>query len=250
MKVLIPISGGKDSQACLKLAVEEFGANNAQGLFCDTKFEHPVTYEHMEKLRTLYGDITIHTVNDGSVLEESIRFGRFPGGGARHCTDKLKIRQTRIFLKELSERIGGFEVWYGMRWGESSARAKRYEDKISTDLYHPHEIMPSKYPKYLGKMGVRFRLPIIDWDDAQVYELLGDEINPLYKEGFDRVGCFPCLAAGDAYKEKAFNHDDFGRDQYKKVMIVSEQIGKNIFTSKRGRERNAGGLGCSVCEFT
>ena len=41
IKCIVPVSGGKDSQCCLKLAVDEFGSDQVIGLFCDTKFEHP-----------------------------------------------------------------------------------------------------------------------------------------------------------------------------------------------------------------
>ena len=109
-----------------------------------------------------------------------------------------------------------------MRSGESHERSKRYEGKTNEELYAPHEVMPSKYPKYLAKLGVMFRLPILDWSYKEVLDLLAGEENPLYKEGFDRVGCFPCLASGDKWKHKAFTHDQFGSQQYIKVMKISE----------------------------
>lgn len=238
VQVLVPVSGGKDSQATLKLALQHHQPDEVRGLFCDTQFEHPLTYKHVDLLRTLYGPIEIVTVTGGSVLEKSVKYGRFPGGGARHCTDELKIRETRIYCKALAEAQGGFEVWYGMRLKESPEREKRYAGKVDSELYRPHEVMPSKYPQYLGKMGVRFRLPIIDWSDADVLGFLDGEENPLYAAGFPRVGCFPCLASGDKWKEKAFTHDGFGRRQYERVRIVSAQIGKNVFTSKGGQARN------------
>jgi len=245
VKVLVPISGGKDSQACLELAVKLFGVDDIRGLFCDTQFEHPITYQHIEWMRQHYG-IQIDRVSGGSVLEKSVKYGRFPGGGARHCTDELKIRETRIYCKALAEMQGGFEVWYGMRSAESAQRKKRYTDKISEDLYEPHEVMPGKYPKYLGKMGVRFRLPILDWSEARVLEMLEGRENPLYRAGFPRVGCFPCLASGDRFKEKAFAFDDFGRRQFADIQTISIEIGKSIWTSKGGKERNAN---CMICEI-
>ena len=244
VKILVPLSGGKDSQACLELALQSALPSEIRGLFCDTQFEHPLTYAHVDWMASHYG-IQIDRVSGGSVLEKSIKYGRFPGGGARHCTDELKIRETRIYCKALAERQGGFEVWYGMRSAESTEREKRYAGKIDATLYEPHEIMPSKYPKYLGRMGVRFRLPVLDWSEAEVLALLDGRENPLYKAGFPRVGCFPCLASGDRFKEKAFQFDDFGRKQYKIVQIVSEQIGKSVWTSKGGKERNE--HGCMIC---
>lgn len=255
VKVLVPISGGKDSQAALKLAVQEHGYASVRGLFCDTQFEHPLTYQHVDSLRSRYG-IRIDVVSGGSVLEKSLKYKRFPGGGARHCTDELKIRETKIYCTALAQQQGsifrpntsdyqkehqadgGFEVWYGMRTGESDERAKRYAGKVCDELYEPHEVLPSKYPKYLGKMGVRFRLPVLHWSSLDVLEFLEGELNPLYSMGFERVGCFPCLASGDAWKEKAFKHDDFGRQQYASVLEVSSQIGKSVWTSKGGRARN------------
>ena len=245
IKILVPLSGGKDSQACLKLAVQHHYADGVRGLFCDTQFEHPATYGHIARLACKYG-VRVDRVCGGSVIDKVLKYKRFPGGGARHCTDELKIRETRIYLRQLAEQQGSFEVWYGMRTGESSDRARRYQHKIDTDLYEPHEVLPRKYPKYLGKMGVRFRLPILDWSDLDVFEFIEGEENPLYAQGFDRVGCFPCLASGDKWKEKAFSHDAFGHKQFASVQNVSAQIGKSIWTSKGGLERNSG---CAICSI-
>jgi len=252
IKVLVPISGGKDSQSCLKLALKAYPADEILGLFCDTQFEHPKTYAHVKHMGDMYG-VKIETVCGGSVLEKSEKYKRFPGGGARHCTDELKIRETKIFTKELAEKQGGFEVWYGMRSDESHERRTRYAGKICDEVYEPHEIL-RKYPKYLGAMGVRFRLPILEWSTLDVLEFLDGEENPLYSEGFDRVGCFPCLASGDQWKEKAFNHDDFGREQYAKVQDMAEKIRANggkgiIWTSQEGRFRNESGQGCLICQI-
>lgn len=247
IKCLVPVSGGKDSQCCLELALTSFKPSEIRGLFCDTLFEHPTTYDHIKWMEAFYS-IQIERVNGGSVLEKSSRYGRFPGGGARFCTSELKIRETKIYCKELAEKQGqGFEVWYGMRSKESAQRAKRYHGKISSDVYPPHEVMPSNYPKYLAKMGVMFRLPVIDWSEEEIHQQLGDRMNPLYSHGFPRVGCFPCLASGDKWKEKAFNFDDFGRQQLIATDQVAKQIGKSIWTSKGGKARNKESPGCAIC---
>ena len=107
VKVLVPVSGGKDSQASLKMAMQHHAPEDVRGLFCDTQFEHPLTYAHVQKMRTLYGPVRIDTVTGGSVMGKSIKYGRFPGGGARHCTDELKIRETRIYCKALAYYFRG-----------------------------------------------------------------------------------------------------------------------------------------------
>ncbi len=263
VKILVPISGGKDSQACLKLALQHYPPEQVRGLFCDTQFEHPLTYQHVKKLRTLYGPIQIDTVCAGSVEEKSLKYGRFPGGGARHCTDELKIQPTKRYCKALAEHqgsriavkkrkitgsdVGGFEVWYGMRSGESAERKARYVGKVCDELYAPHEVLPSKYPKYLAKLGVSFRLCVLDWSEQDVIDFVGqDDLNPLYWEGFPRVGCFPCLASGDKWKEKAFAHDQFGESQHSKIIRISNQIGKSVWTSKGGQSRNEDSTMCEL----
>lgn len=247
IKCIVPVSGGKDSQCCLKLAVDEFGGDSVIGLFCDTKFEHPLTYQHVEKMKDLYG-VEIITLCGGDVLSKSRKYKRFPGGGARFCTDELKIRETKNFLKRWSSENGPVQVWYGMRQDESAERAKRYAWKDPDDLYPPHEVL-SKYPKYLHKNGVMFRLPIIDWTKDEVIGELNGNHNPLYDQGFDRVGCFPCLASGDKWKIKAFTHDKFGEQQLIDVRIVEQEIGKSVFTSGIGKKFDDNSHGCRFCEI-
>jgi 3'-phosphoadenosine 5'-phosphosulfate sulfotransferase (PAPS reductase)/FAD synthetase len=262
--IVVPISGGKDSQACMKLACElrDAAGLHVIGLFCDTKFEHPWTYEHVKHIEQLYS-VQILQAESTSVETEVLKYKRFPGGGARHCTSYLKIRIGKMFYKALAEMQGcGFEVWYGVRGNESAERSKRYANRVSEEVMAPHEFMPSNYPQYLGKMGVRIRLPVLEWTTEDVKAYIGDEdLNPLYSHGFDRVGCFPCLAGGDAWKVKAFEFDDFGKEQYVKVKDIEKRIGKSVFTSGVGKRWEEGkvaqsdqqdeacdsGSGCSFC---
>lgn len=247
VKCVVPVSGGKDSQACLSLAVKHFRPCNVIGLFCDTQFEHPTNYAHVAKLGELYG-VKIITRTGGSVIEQCEKRGRFPSDQARFCTNYLKIDVSKKFYKSLAEQQGqGFEIWYGMRTDESNGRAKRYKDIDPFENYPPHAILD--YPKYLFKMGVTFRLPIVDWYEKEVYEYLGNDINPLYKAGFERVGCFPCLAGGDFAKEKAFAFDDFGRSQREKVRSLEKQFNRSVFTSKGGQRRNDENQLCLICQI-
>lgn len=247
VKVLVPISGGKDSQASLKLAVQIHGQEKVRGLFCDTQFEHPITYAHIEKLRTIYGAVQIDTVSAGSVLDQCEKHERFPGGGARFCTEELKMWVTRDYCARLAAYNGArFEVWYGVRLEESHERKKRYAGKVCEELYPMHHVWPGKYPQYLERMGVLCRLCIVDWSTDEVMDFLEGQHNPLYDDGFDRVGCFPCLASGDQNKERAFAYDDFGRKQKDKVMVISRKLGKGIWESKGGKARNADEA-CGIC---
>jgi 3'-phosphoadenosine 5'-phosphosulfate sulfotransferase (PAPS reductase)/FAD synthetase len=255
IKIVVPVSGGKDSQACLKMAVSEVGADHVMGLFCDTQFEHPLTYKHIGTLSELY-NVRIKVVTAGSVDEKVLREGNFPGGKARFCTNELKIIPSKNFYRELAKQQGGFIVYYGMRLDESNDRAERYKSNTHDEVYDPHEIMPSNYPKYLAKMGVFFKMPILEWSVQQVMDYIGADRNPLYDQGMTRVGCFPCLAAGDRAKEQSFGHDDFGRSQRIRVKNLEDQIGRSVFNSAGGMQRNNPdqiGLfdnpGCGVCNI-
>jgi 3'-phosphoadenosine 5'-phosphosulfate sulfotransferase (PAPS reductase)/FAD synthetase len=242
-RIIVPVSGGKDSQVCLKLAIEYAGKENVSGVFFDTKFEHPLTYQHVEFIESLYG-VPIERINNGSVEDLVLKFKRFPGPRSRFCTDRLKIQASKNYYKEEAKK-GPFEVWYGMRSDESRQRAKRYADVSSESLYMPHEVLPSSYPKYFGqKLGIMFRLPILDWSEQDVFDKLNGEENPLYAQGAKRVGCFPCLASSDKSKKADFLHDDFGRQQYQKVIWMEQQTGASVWAKKPDDNQQ-----CLICSI-
>ena len=244
-RIVVPVSGGKDSQAALKLAVNEFGADSVVGLFCNTGWEHPLTYAHIDRIAMLYQVKVYKIRNDrdaNTVPEQIIKYRRFPGGGARFCTDELKIAPGKRWYTRFAEQNGGFQIWCGVRAGESAERSKRYAGKVCDELMAPHEFMSGKYPKYMHDLGITIRLPIVDWSSEDVFEYLNGEHNPLYDQGFERVGCFPCLAAGDAWKKKAFEHDEFGRRAYERVKSLEPIVGRSIFTSKKMAD-----CGCEIC---
>lgn len=245
IKCIVPISGGKDSQACLVLALRQFHPDEILGLFCDTLFEHPLTYAHIETMRRIY-PVEIHRLNNGSVEDQVLKHKRFPHAKARFCTEELKIWPSKRFYEYLAlEQKEGFEVWMGVRQQESQDRAKRYAGKVCDEVYPPHEFM-AKYPKKLAKLGISFRLPIVDWSTLEVLTILEGQQNPLYAQGFDRVGCFPCLASGDAWKRKAFEHDASGAWHYQVVRFLEKEIGKPVWTSKKELNKDSGS-GCALC---
>jgi len=241
-KIIVTFSGGKDSQACLLLALKECNPDEILAIFCDTKFEHPKTYAHVKYISIKYG-VDLVTLNAGSVESICTKYKRLPGSGSRHCTDELKIRPSKFFYESLAKSQGGFEVWLGMRSDESKERGERYKGILSTDTYMPNDIL-NKYPKKLGKLGVRFRLPIIDWATDEIFALLNGDENWLYSQGFSRVGCFPCLAGGEAMQMKAFYFDETGKQHFKIADDIAQSIGRQVLNSKKYYGQ---GPGCSFC---
>lgn len=49
MKIIVSFSGGKDSQACLIQAANQYGADKIEAVFCDTGWEHPGHHKHRHK---------------------------------------------------------------------------------------------------------------------------------------------------------------------------------------------------------
>lgn len=233
MKIIVPISGGKDSQASLKLAVDKCGSNNVKGMFCDTHNEHPKTYAHIEKMKLLY-DVEINTVIDDKFLGrnvwERIRSrGQFPRDNTRFCTQQLKIQVASRFYKKLLSTDyyrDGYQVWYGMRGtDESRNRTNKYSKYLNNELINPND-MNAAFPKKLAKSNVWFVLPVVDWFTSDILEFLGKDVNPLYNDGFKRVGCFPCFACATKKQlKKVYSYDEFGASQLEKVKAMEIELG-------------------------
>lgn len=234
-EIIVPVSGGKDSQACLKIATEKYGSQNVRGMFCDTKNEHPITYAHIEKMKELYG-VEIETVIDpnpkfrGRNVWERIRNrGKFPCDNTRFCTQQLKIGVSARYYNQLltlDNYKEGYKVWYGMRGtDESLNRSKKYGKYVSFELIKPND-MNTSFPKKLASAGVYFVLPVVNWTTKDIVDFLGDEINPLYNFGFKRVGCFPCFACATPKQlQNAYNFDEFGASQKRKVIAMERELG-------------------------
>jgi len=61
MRILVQYSGGKDSQASLLWAVNKYGADKIEAVFCDTSWENPITYDHIQETVNELG-IKLHTL--------------------------------------------------------------------------------------------------------------------------------------------------------------------------------------------
>ncbi len=106
--------------------------------------------------------------------------GRFPSRRAQFCTQELKTLPLVEYQMALIDQGFGVISWQGIRRDESE---KRKAAKLS---------------ERIGKRLWIFR-PIILWTAQQTIDFClskGVRVNPLYAEGFDRVGCMPCINCG------------------------------------------------------
>ena len=197
-RILVPVSGGKDSQAVLALAVDKYGPEVITGVHNYTGIDHSLTYEHMRYMAGRYGVPIVFTKAKYTDIFDMIeKRDMIPGRVARLCTDEFKIQAMNRWLKR-QRNHDKILILMGMRAQESIPRMESYGDMSPDDVFSLRDLFPKKTPKYLAS--IRVQLPIVHRSTPWVYQFLrerGDKINPLYARGHKRVGCYPCLLAGN-----------------------------------------------------
>lgn len=200
--LIITTSGGKDSDICLHLA-------RAAGIPYEVQHNHttvdaPETVYHVrETMRKLEENGVKCTINMPT-------YKGFPVTMWSLIPQKLMppTRLVRYCCSVLKERGGhGRMVTTGVRWAESSKRKKNRAtfENINRDPAKRMLLNDNDDARQLFEnckiQAKRICNPIIDWTDNDVWEYIESEkiqTNPLYYEGFSRVGCIGCPIAGCA----------------------------------------------------
>lgn len=125
MKILVSFSGGKDSQACLIQAFKQYGGGNLTAVFCDTGWEHPDTYKHVNDVCLQMGVKLITLKSKYDFVSLAAHKKRFPSTNARFCTSELKMKPMIDYVLSLKESC---IIIQGIRAGESTARAAMEEE--------------------------------------------------------------------------------------------------------------------------
>ncbi len=168
-RVIVPISGGKDSATALYLAKKVY-KDKVEGVFVDIDVDMPLNREFIELLGEKLG-VYIHRVKI-SLREHLIEKG-FPTTNNRWCT-ALKISALEKKYADLC-RGSGCLIVVGDRDVESETRSRRSP-----------VIVTEKYTRIA---------PLKQWSTLtlQLYMLYRNiPLNPLYEEGFYRLGCYIC----------------------------------------------------------
>lgn len=192
----INVSGGKDSTALLLWTLEE-ELPNCRYVYADTKHEHPAVYEYLTYLENKLG-VTIERVESEGFLNVCVRKGRFPSVKARFCTEELKVMPLAKYMDAAEKNDGDnpHNVWVGIRREESPSRSRLPESMFSN----------FKYPPRQTSYQMRHH-PLLDWyvDDVfAIHKKYGVDVNPLYKMGMHRVGCFPCIMTRQSELKRIF----------------------------------------------
>lgn len=175
MTHIIQFSGGKDSTALVLWAKEQNWPEGFTAVFCDTFWEHPETYEYIKHVdRTLLNGKLVWLPSEG-MRALVARKGRVPSSCARFCTQELKVRP---FLKWLETQQDDRTIYQGIRADESATRREAGSRLWSDD-----------FDAWIER-------PLYSWtvdDVIAIHERHGIAMNPLYRKGAARVGCFPCI---------------------------------------------------------
>lgn len=226
--IIVPVSGGKDSTACLVKAILTCGINNVIAVFNDTGWEHPITYDYIQYLSKEL-NIKIHvthgTKNGKDILSILKWRKKFPTSRARFCTQQLKQIPLRDFIYSTITYDNSYEVWLGMRADESIQRKNKYGDIKEDDIFDLDLITKGVYRKKVKNI-VKARLPIVEWSTTDVFDYLTKnniKANALYALGDNRVGCYPCLISSKSAMLKVAN-TEFGKERFLIIKRLEDEL--------------------------
>lgn len=224
--IIVPVSGGKDSQLCLQMALKEFGKEKVIAVHQSTGYDHPLTDKHLIDMENFYG-IKIHMTKSDKykdVFDFVEKVGYFPSSVAKSCTSRLKQQPFAKWLIDNDYCNGEYVIWMGMRKDESRARGTKYGG-WNEDIEITLQDFSSEYSKNVFA-NIKVRLPIVDFLEKEVFDELanaGAPINPLYAKGHKRVGCYPCLLASNT-EWKMAAQDPVGIKHIRRLIEIEDKF--------------------------
>ncbi len=149
MKLLVPLSGGKDSQATLLWCIEKYGVENLTAVFCDTQWEHEITYNHIDYLvkETGVKFLVLKSEKYDGFVDLCKKKKRFPSFTTGFCTEELKIFPMINYLLDVVK--DNVLIFQGIRRDESKKRRNAPVDcryfKYYFEPYKSNEITIAEY---------------------------------------------------------------------------------------------------------
>ena len=208
--LVITYSGGKDSDVLLHLA--EISGIPFEVLHSLTTADAPETVRHVYDTLKRLEDKGIKCTVDKHVQPDGSRVTMWNLIPRKLMPPTRRVRYCCSELKEGSAK--GRFIATGVRWAESVARKKNRgalevlhsNRKKSLILANDNDEGRRLFETCQLK-GKRVVNPIIDWHEADVLDYAAAEkirMNPLYCEGFRRVGCIGCPMAGGKMQAMEF----------------------------------------------
>lgn len=210
LPLVITDSGGKDSSVCKELAIRS--GIPFEVMHNHTTADAPETVRFVRQEAKRFEELGIkYTINMPTYKGKRVSMWSL-------IPQKLMppTRLVRYCCSVLKETGGaGRFIATGVRWDESESRKKNrgiYE-KIHADPEKRIILNNDNDDRRMLFENCRLKAkrvvnPIIDWKDDDVWDFLKSDtdppVNPLYAEGWCRVGCVGCPMAGKAGREREF----------------------------------------------
>jgi len=175
---LAGMSGGKDSTVSAAIAVAA-GVDTAYTV--DTGMEHPESLETVTRLAGLLG-VKLLRAEAGDAFWRGFEAYGPPARDYRWCTRLIKLAPLARLLDGLA-RGRRVVMVTGQRGAESPQRAAASRLAESGTIGRGRHLVAA---------------PIQEWSSLEVFayiKLRGLPLNPLYREGFERIGCYMCPAS-------------------------------------------------------
>jgi len=180
LPMAVSFSGGKDSLATLLLVLD--AGYRPPLLFVDTGLEFPETVEHVHAVAKEL-ELTLLEERAGDAFWEAMELFGPPARDYRWCCKTCKLGPTSRLIKKHFPL--GVLSFIGQRRYESEQRSRKGS--------------VWKNPWVAEQVGAS---PIQHWTALHVWLYLfrkrretGISWNPLYEQGFSRIGCWPCPAS-------------------------------------------------------
>ena len=195
--LVITYSGGKDSDVMLHLA--EKSGIPFEALHSLTTADAPETVRHVYDTFRRLEEKGVKCTVDKHVQPDGSRVTMWK------LIQKKLVPPTRLmrYCCAVLKEGGGKDrfIATGVRWAESTARKRRGGLEVLTSKPQNKLILSNdndedrRLFETCQLKGKRVVNPIIDWKDNEVLDYAAVEkipMNPLYCEGFHRVGCVGC----------------------------------------------------------
>lgn len=214
-------SGGKDSTACLLIALERIGHERTRVVMADNGHEDSEVFSYREyiqkklavKIEIVRADFSEMIFAKRNFIARDQRVGRRKGKKIR-WSNKAKRRALSV-LYPTGNPFLDLCLWKGrFPSRKSQFCTEQLKKHIITDY---HQSLVADGFNVVSWQGVRrdesenrkdalkaerlepgiiaYR-PLVDWSAMQVIDFIKSKdvrLNPLYSIGFDRVGCMPCV---------------------------------------------------------
>lgn len=250
LPLVITDSGGKDSSVCKELAIR--AGIPFEIMHNHTTADAPETVRFVRSEAKRFEDLGIkYTINMPTYKGKRVTMWSL-------IPQKLMppTRLVRYCCSVLKETGGaGRFIATGVRWAESASRKNNrgiYEKNGTKEtriiLNNDNDDRRRLFENCRLK-AKRTVNPIIEWKDEDVWDFLGEgtqvlccdcnvtqnniPVNPLYAEGWCRVGCVGCPMAGKAGRELEFARFPKYKDLYLLAFknLLEERASRGKYTS-------------------